>query len=106
MGKKTKRAARGHSRASRHVNPLIILNRCEQIIKTPYNPHHFAYSFLEAYHTSQATIARLQEGTYNKPTYRLTLSVGEWRYAYRLPFTCAPFRWIPMMTSLSMFFMP
>lgn len=67
MSKKIKRAARGaHSRASRHVNPLTILNRCEQLIKTPYNPHHFAYSFLEAYHTSQATIARLQEGTYNK----------------------------------------
>ena len=67
MSKKTKRAARGaHSRASRHVNPLTILNRCEQLIKTPYNPHHFAYSFLSVYYTSQATIARLQEGTYNK----------------------------------------
>ena len=67
MSKKTKRASRGHSRAtSRHVNPLTILNSCEQLIKTHYNPHHFAYSFLEAYHTSQATIARLQEGTYNK----------------------------------------
>lgn len=69
MSQKTKRASRGHSRAtSRHVNPLTILNSCEQLIKTPYNPHHFAYSFLEAYHIPQTTIARLQEqeGTYNK----------------------------------------
>ena len=66
MSKKTKRAARGHSRASRHVNPLTILNRCEQLIKTPYNPYSFAYSFLEVYEISKATIARLKEGEYNK----------------------------------------